>query len=66
MTRSKRTALASLERVESGLALGLQLGGFGGVLPHDEQTRDQAEDEGDDSDDHKIKRDGGRGGSSRR
>jgi hypothetical protein len=36
------------------------------VLPHDEQTRDQAEDEGDDSDDHKIKRDGGRGGSSRR
>ena len=45
---------ASLERVESGLALGLQFGGLGGVLPHDEQARDQAEDEGEDCEDHKL------------
>ena len=58
MTRNSRTGSASLERVESGLALGLQLGGFGGVLAEDEGTGDEADEEGDEVGDHGVIRKG--------
>lgn len=45
---------ASLESVESGASLGLQLGGAGGMFPHDEDARYQAGEEGEDCKDHKL------------
>jgi hypothetical protein len=54
MTRSKRTALAVLEGVEGGLALGFQFGGFSGVLAEDESTGDEADEESEEVGNHGV------------
>jgi hypothetical protein len=56
MTRSKRTALAVLEGVEGGLALGFQFGGFSSVLTEDEGTGDEADEESEEVGNHVIRK----------
>jgi hypothetical protein len=54
MTRSERTALLALQRVEDGLTLGFDVSGLGGVLTEDEGAGDEADEEGDEVGDHGL------------